>query len=303
MPHRCERNFLARVSTRVLPALLAQTESRSLKEYRKTLSGKNSVADLIARRIDDMSGAVARIGRYVSLYPERVINQTIVELGEATNTGQATIIRFCRLLGFHGFRDIKLALVDDIATERNFVSGQAKANADLGIERLNSSLQLSIQKTAELVDVADMATLARAISATPRAVVFGGGVSQICASLLEYRLLRLGVPVFCVTDSRLAYIAAQKLPANGMAFAVSLSGITADTLDFMKAAQEAGAKTVAITAREKGPLADIADHVLPFHLPGPWPMEGSIRYIAPFVVVVEALAQALDDEMLERRGI
>ncbi|MFN6985166.1 MAG: hypothetical protein ACK4OI_10015, partial [Rhizobium oryzihabitans] len=59
MPHRCERNFLARVSTRVLPALLAQTESRSLKEYRKTLSGKNSVADLIARRIDDMSGAVA----------------------------------------------------------------------------------------------------------------------------------------------------------------------------------------------------------------------------------------------------
>lgn len=273
-----------------------------MKEYRKILSEKNSVAELIASRIDGMPDALGRIGRYVSLYPERVINQTIVELGEVTDTGQATIIRFCRLLGFRGFRDIKLALVDDIATERNFVSGQARASTDLGIERLNSTLQLSIQKTAERVDAIDMAGLARVLSAAPRAVVFGGGVSQICASLLEYRLLRLGLPVFCVTDSRLAYIAAQKLPAEGVAFAISLSGITVETLDFIRAAQAAGARTVAITAREKGPLADIADHVLSFNLPGPWPMEGSIRYIAPFVVVVEALAQALDNERQQGQG-
>jgi DNA-binding MurR/RpiR family transcriptional regulator len=237
-----------------------------------------------------MPKAMARVARYISLYPDRVVTYSIVDLGEATQAGQATIIRLCRELGYSGFREIKLALVEDMAAERLLLAKREASTEAVDIDKLNVAIQSSIQQTSQLMAAADLSGISRRIRAANRIIVFGEGVSKICATMVSHRLMRLGYPAFLVEDKRLAEASARSLPPDGVALAVSSSGLNEASLEFLNAARHGGASTMLITARQDSPLAKVADYMLPFHLPGALPLDGSMRHVAPFVTALEALA-------------
>ncbi len=251
------------------------------------------VVDRIVSLTDAMPKAMARVARYISLYPERVVTYSIVDLGAATQSGQATIIRLCRQLGYSGFREIKLALVGDMADQRLLLAKREVSTDSVDIDKLNLAIQMSIQQTSQLLASTNLTEIAERIRASTRIIVFGEGISGFCAGLLSHRLLRLGHPAFHIEDKRLAEVSAGLLPADGIALAVSSSGLNEASLDFVSAARKAGRETMVMTARMDSPLAKAAGHVIPFQLPGALPLDGSMRHVAPFVTALEALAGSL----------
>ena len=50
------------------------------------------------------------IADYILAHPTCVASTTAAELGEVTGTSSATVVRFCRKLGFSGLVDLKMSM-------------------------------------------------------------------------------------------------------------------------------------------------------------------------------------------------
>lgn len=62
---------------------------------------------------DKLTKSENKLANYIASHTEHVIYDTIKSLGTATNTGDATIVRLCKKLGYSGFSDLKIALAQD----------------------------------------------------------------------------------------------------------------------------------------------------------------------------------------------
>ena len=252
------------------------------------------IIDRIYESVEDMPKAMARIALYVSQNPDQVIKQTIVQLGENTGSGQATIIRLCKALGYDGFKELKIALAAELARERAYrertYKAMGRSTGHGGLDALNAALQSAIQRTAELLDPHQIEQIANRMRACRRIDVYGSGVSGICAEILTFRLLRLGLPAALSHSSGVAREVAGALGPHDVAIGISFSGVTEETLAFLKAGRTAGAHTIAVTTRENSKLARLADEAVMVSRAGPWPMEGSVRLIPSVTVLTELLA-------------
>ena len=59
---------------------------------------------LIRAHMDALPPALQRIGKYILENPDLVTRQTATDLGLATKSGPASIVRFCRAIGSSGFQ-------------------------------------------------------------------------------------------------------------------------------------------------------------------------------------------------------
>ena len=102
-----------------------------------------SIVDRIYEAVDQMPKAMARMALYVSQNPDQVIKQSVVQLGENTNSGQATIIRLCKFLGYDGFKELKMALAFEVARERAYreraYSADGRSTGHVGIDSLTAT--------------------------------------------------------------------------------------------------------------------------------------------------------------------
>ena len=68
--------------------------------------------------IDEMPEALSRIGKYILDNPERVVRSSLGELAVLAQSGEASVVRFCKHLGYAGYRDLKIALTAELASQR-----------------------------------------------------------------------------------------------------------------------------------------------------------------------------------------
>src|ERR1035437_1697871 len=69
---------------------------------------------------DSLKAADKRLADFILQNAEKVVNLTIEELAGSSKSSYATISRFCKKVGFSGFKEFKGNLINDIATNQNF---------------------------------------------------------------------------------------------------------------------------------------------------------------------------------------
>lgn len=207
-----------------------------------------------------LTPALARIADYVRANPKQVMYQTVTELGDRSGASESSVIRFCRDLGFNSYAEFKMALAIEVTQSQpprgpsaESEDGSINATAKVGVEALES--------TATLLDAALVQDVVQRIAAAERIILFGVGASAIVARYAAYKFIRLGLNAEAQDDPHLAAMVAAKLTARDMAFAVSSSGSTIDTVRAAELAKISGARIVAITNRKRSPLSKVADAV------------------------------------------
>ena len=70
-----------------------------------------------------------------------------------------------------------------------------------------------------------------------RIEVYGVGSSSMIANDVYYRLMRIGLPIYAVTDPHISAVSASLLNGECVAIGISHSGRTIETLDTMKRAK------------------------------------------------------------------
>jgi DNA-binding MurR/RpiR family transcriptional regulator len=215
-----------------------------------------------------MTRSMQRVAATVAGDPAGCARLTVTGLAERTGTSEATVVRTSRLLGYPGYRDLRLALAGLAAQQE---SGAAPAvTADIAVDdpisevvaKLAHDEQQTLADTAAALDTAQVEAVVSALVSARRIDIYGVGASSLVGQDLAQKLLRIGLVAHAHADPHLAITNAVQLRAGDVALAITHSGRTVDVLEPLRTAFDQGATTVAVTGRPDGEVAQYADHVL-----------------------------------------
>src|SRR5262249_44832442 len=148
------------------------------------------------------------------------------QLAARIEVSEASIIRFCRRLGYSGLRELKLALAAEVRGDRR-VAALPIAVGDGYAEIVSKVTLLAQQALSDSRDVLDPRALQQAtetLLCAGRIQLFGVGGSAPIAQDAHYRFARLGLPAAVLTDAHLQSIVAANLGPGDVAFVVSHTG-------------------------------------------------------------------------------
>jgi len=242
----------------------------------------------------DYPNALARVAQYILENPKKAVRQSLNELSSASQSGQASVFRLCRELGFKGFTDFKLALAGEIGQRES----EPTRGVSLTVDSLDETVSLitrSVSNTRQLLQPELVASAAPLLLNARHVNIYGSGDSGLAGEVLFHRLRRIGVNARVFANVGYAHEAAESMRREDAAVAISQSGASPDTVEFLRRAHHIGAFSLAITCHPKSSLAKVSDVVLQMaRLPQPGLSEQMIA-LPRVVFIAEALAIAIDD--------
>ncbi|CAM5737902.1 HTH-type transcriptional regulator MurR [Streptomyces microflavus] len=176
---------------------------------------------------------------------------TVTGLAELTGTSEATVVRTARLLGYPGYRDLRLAWAGLAAHQE---SGRSPAvTADIAVDdpiaevvaKLAFDEQQTLADTAAGLDTVQLGAAVAAAATARRIDIYGVGASFLVGQDLAQKLLRIGLIAHAHADPHLAVTNAVQLRAGDVAIAITHSGSTGDVIEPLRVAFDRGATTVA----------------------------------------------------------
>src|SRR6478672_11377534 len=222
----------------------------------------------IRAKLPSLAPAERRITEFVLKDPRSAAAMRISELASACGTSLTTVVRTARALGFEGYPQLRLAL----ATATGQFEAQAVAPVSSDIPASDSVEQImlkvayadshAITETAEQLSVDSLEQAAAAIAVAGRTEIFGIGASQFVAADAQQKLHRIGLVAFAWPDPHTATSSASLLGPGDVAWCISHTGSTVDTIDVLSTAQARGATTIALTNYPGSPITQFADIVL-----------------------------------------
>ncbi|TBL69501.1 SIS domain-containing protein [Hafnia alvei] len=211
------------------------------------------------------------IADYILAHPDKLKQCSSQELAGILNISQSSIVKFAQRLGFKGFTGLKLALIEEWGqqSKQNAESEQHLHN-DINVhdtpsviaEKLFRAKQQALRMTTDSVNLAQLESVVAEIKAARRVQIMGMGGSSLVAKDLAYKLMKIGYPVMNEMDSHVQMTVAQSLEEGDVQIVISYSGALKEIFIAAQAAQEKGAKIIAITSLQDSPLRKLADFVL-----------------------------------------
>ncbi|WP_291431218.1 MurR/RpiR family transcriptional regulator [Deinococcus sp.] len=223
-----------------------------------TRSAPHDVLTSMRSRLTDMNPAEARLARSILNDPQTALGASVELLAAAGEVSTATVIRFCRNMGFEGLRDFRLALGVQLSS---VARPQVPGTAGIAQQVLSANIQ-ALQDTVALLDTAKVEQAASRLLEARQIGAFASGLSAPIAMDAAHRLSRLGLPVHYHMESYAQRIRASQLGAGDVALLITHSARTVLTAECARLAREAGALTLLITSAARSPMAAEVDITL-----------------------------------------
>ncbi|WP_042302488.1 MurR/RpiR family transcriptional regulator [Paraburkholderia kururiensis] len=208
---------------------------------------------------DQLRPSERKLADYVLESPREVLDLSMTEVADRAGVSQPTIARFCRALGFSGFREFKIRLAQGVAAGVPAVYRDVRPDEPVpgvAAKVLDRTIGALIQVRNTLSSDAVAAAIAL-LAAARRIEFYGAGGSGIAAQDMQHKFFRLGMPSVAYSDPHTFLMSAALLGDGDVVVAISNTGRTRDIVDAAKAALAGGAKVIAIT-HGNSPLARIA---------------------------------------------
>jgi DNA-binding MurR/RpiR family transcriptional regulator len=207
--------------------------------------------------LGSLKPAERRIADCVLKDPERVITSPIEQIKEASGASVGSIVGFCRSLGFKGFADFKIALARDLA-QSGLSAGDSPDNDSL-FEKVFHFQAQSLVETLQINSKVTFERVAQAIEKARRIEFFSIGLSYPVAYTASCKFSLIGLPASAQFDSHIQLISATQLKGGDLAFGISCSGTTRETVQCLQVAKGKGATTVCLTNALKSPITAHGD--------------------------------------------
>lgn len=229
-----------------------------------------SIQSTIEAAAPGLPPSLARVAAAIREEPTIVVDKTIKELAAACNTSVASVIRFCRAIGFSGYAPLRMALATELGKEaaqfshRNAFGSEIAAGDSLrdAVSKLASLELLAIEETVAQLDFAVLERAVQAIDHADRILLYGVGASQFVAEDLGHKLLRVGRNAHVFTDPHEAIAATVLRRGPTVAVGISHAGATSETIRFLMSAKANDVTTIGITSAKDSPLAHAVDYAL-----------------------------------------
>lgn len=244
-------------------------------------------------RINDLYSVLSRAEKKIADYLKRIgieiIYKTLQEVSQEAEVGEATVLRFCRKIGFAGFQNLKL----EIAKQNSF-STVEKQGKDY-TSNIEQNMCNAIHDTKNALNKEELNRAIDMLMKANNVFLCGSGTSGEIAKGTQRQLLRYGKICNYSSDSHYQLASCSIATPKDLIVAFTLSGSTIDTIECLNLAKKNGASTIVITnyvLSHAGRLADCLLLTIGRESPldgGSFSAKASQQYISDLLVTGYAL--------------
>lgn len=227
-----------------------------------------AVKDNILLKLREMRGTLTpveqRIADYVLENTGEIPGLSIRELAFRSRTSDASVLRFCRTMGYAGYRQFIVGISTSLGsmggeTAEQYTDIQPGDDLETIIHNVSLNNRRSIEDTMRVIDSHEIARAVQAIRKAQKVEFFGIGASGLVCMDAEQKFMRIDKSCRAYTDGHAQLTAAALLRRGDVAVLFSNSGDTAEILDTLAVARKSGATRIAVTRYQRSPLAEGSD--------------------------------------------
>lgn len=212
-----------------------------------------SVIPVIESNYDNFTNVEKNIADFF-IQNRKKVDFSAKAIAERLYVSEASLSRFAKKCGYRGYREFVYQYEETFVEKQESMTGNTRMVLNAYQELLN--------KTYNLVDEAQIARIGKYMNGLERVFVCGKGSSGLTAREMEFRFMRIGVDIDSIQDTDLMRMQAVFQDRRSLVFGISLSGETEDVLYLLNESHKRGAKTVLLTAKNKGIFDEFCDEVV-----------------------------------------
>ncbi|MGO8702395.1 MAG: MurR/RpiR family transcriptional regulator [Candidatus Brocadiia bacterium] len=218
----------------------------------------------IRAKVRDSSKATAKICRFVLESPAIARNMSIEDMSRKCGTSLASVTRFCRGLGYGGYKEFRLDLAVALAqaepmTLDDFAQGLPP---EAIIQRVFECNRQSLVETEKVLNHKTLIAVARRMHRASHVIFLGLGESGRVSETAAQRLTTLGYTALAVADPYDLVFATANVGMRDVVVGISHTGETASIVEAIQTACQRGARTVALTNYPQSTLAAASEFCL-----------------------------------------
>lgn len=227
------------------------------------MKGRSCLAHMQGMR-EALSESEKRVADYILENYLQVLDYTVKELSEKAKVSDATVIRFCRSIGYKGYQDLKINLARDaiVPYKHLNVSLEKDDTPEQIVTKVFQSETEAIQETLQILDIRTLVNVANAIRGARKVVLFGSGGSALVAVDAMHKMLKIGIHCVAHVDADIQAMESALMNAEDVALGISHSGTNRNVIECLKNAKANGACTIGLTTRGKTPVHRLCDYIL-----------------------------------------
>jgi len=255
-----------------------------------------TLQERVAARIGTLTATERRVAEYLSAHPQEAAFSSAEELGRATGTSDASVVRTAKALGFDGLPGLKRSLqghLQSLLTPANRLSASLETAGDDPAAVLTATLRDHIERLSQAENSIDTDGFRRAvelIAAARETVICGfaglGGVADYIAT----HLTRIGHRARAASDT--GYRLADRLlllSDQDVVIAIGHNRINRETRVILDLCASIGTPVILLTDTLGEALRDEVEVVLS----APMSRPGTFTSQATVLILLEALTMAV----------
>lgn len=229
---------------------------------------KNGITILIETRYGDLRASEKRAADYILAHMEKIRELSLEKLAKKSGVSQPTIVRLTKALGFKGYKELRYAVVEQLAGEkeekedRNPMYGYSLSRKDKLEDipgKVVATTERMMEETLKSFSISVYKKVIQALKQARIIEIYSVENSNAVALDLLTKLLYLGFQCRHFDDYYHQKISAGSLTEKDVAVGISFSGYSRDTVEVMKEAKKSDAKTIVITSFRNSLISRYAD--------------------------------------------
>ena len=204
--------------------------------------------------IKSLSRHELQILKFIYDHAEQAAEMTIRQLAHEAGYSPATVMRFCRKLGYTGFSELKYAIRTEM---REQTSAEPPQYKNFSTQLILNKIRAQVEGTANLITEEQLLQAYRYFDSGCPIYLWGpGGLTSLLTDYFEMMLFSAGRQnVYKAVSSRVMEHILRSSP-YGMVILISASGVFGQTVRLARLAQMNGVPILSITPYEENAIAD-----------------------------------------------
>ncbi|NMO97058.1 MurR/RpiR family transcriptional regulator [Paenibacillus lemnae] len=236
------------------------------------MSINNNILIKIRDMKDSLTPVEKMLAEYILENLDEIPHLSIKSLAQLTRTSDASVLRFCKTMGYSGYRSFIVSISASLGSmdeeqKHQYTDIQPGDDLDTIISNISRNNMKSIEDTLSVIHKDAIARAVKILQVCKRIVFFGIGASGLVGIDAEQKFTRINKMCHAYVDGHSQLTAATLLEKNDVAIFISNSGTTVEILEALDIAKKNGAHIIAITKYNKSELAEKANIVLGISTP------------------------------------
>lgn len=211
-----------------------------------------NIISRIKQGLTTFSPSYSRVAHVILDDPKKIKHMSIACLAGLARTSEPTVLRFCRLLGFGGFRDFKVRLTEEEAAKATYGHPDAIDGSQGYIRQMGAINMLIFSKVVGMLEKQDIDKAVDILAKATKVEFWGRCASAAVAQDAYDKFFQAGIPCYVnvTTNDPLLKMSAGMSKPGEVIVAISQTGKNTEMTEAIIIAKSKGAYVIGMTIKD-----------------------------------------------------